>query len=491
MKSIANIAIDQLKPAPFNHRDPKSYGKKPLADLASSIKALGILSPIIARLTDGHYQIVAGHRRHAAALLAGLTEVPVTVMNINEAEAVEICAIENLQREDLSLIDEAAQIAALHGKGNTIADIAKRIGKSNYFVATRLAIHSNLLPALAKKLDGEGMLADVAKVELMARLSKADQNEIATTWSDWHFERAAVKSTKDFAKQLDETFHRAVADMPWPTAEVFVIPAIGSCDVCPLRSSKQVDLFGDYKGKDVCLDGACYLRKKKAWFDIATSAFKAKNPNGVVVNSGDDDVEGVATVDTYDSGVSGRYTTRDAKTSKEAVTAIDIATGKIIKVIPCGKPTKKAKAEGKKAETTKADKEAFLHKRSLFAAAEIIREQSLDKKKGDFMVKWPQDYGYAELATVIHVVNPRWVGADQTHIAMPAKAYTNAAEICSDILENGYADIVNHVRFRDVGSADEAKLTAFCKFWKLDYGLLMAEATLKIPTPKSLMGKGA
>jgi ParB family chromosome partitioning protein len=126
---------DQLRQNPLNPRT--SIRDEEIVGLACSIREQGILQPLLVT-PDG--TIVAGHRRHAAALKVGLERVPVVERPMDEREQLECMLIENTQREDLTPLDEARAYRELVRRGATVADIARRIGATTQTVTTRLAI---------------------------------------------------------------------------------------------------------------------------------------------------------------------------------------------------------------------------------------------------------------------------------------------------------------------------------------------------------------
>jgi len=119
----------------------KSFDEKALEELAASIKEHGILEPLVVRQVNGSYELVAGERRLRAAKLAGLDKVPVVVKDLTDQEVREIMLLENLQRQDLNPIEEALALKALLEESNiTQAELGKRLGKSQAWVANRLRL---------------------------------------------------------------------------------------------------------------------------------------------------------------------------------------------------------------------------------------------------------------------------------------------------------------------------------------------------------------
>ena len=134
--------VENLKPNPRNPR--RTYTETELTGLADSIRERGIIQPIVvrsARDSDDMYEIIAGERRWRAAQRAGLHEVPITVVEATDAQALEFAIIENVQRADLNPIEEAAGYQALMEEFNHSQDeVAQIVGKSRPHVANTLRL---------------------------------------------------------------------------------------------------------------------------------------------------------------------------------------------------------------------------------------------------------------------------------------------------------------------------------------------------------------
>lgn len=134
-----SIPIEKLAPNPDQPR--RSFNEDALAELAASIKAKGIIQPLIVRTVGDTFEIVAGERRWRAAQKAGLHEVPVLVRELSDSEVLEIAIIENIQRSDLNAIDEAAGYKQLMDRfGHRQEDIAGALGKSRSHIANLLRL---------------------------------------------------------------------------------------------------------------------------------------------------------------------------------------------------------------------------------------------------------------------------------------------------------------------------------------------------------------
>lgn len=138
--SSVMLKISEIEP---NRSQPrKDFDENSLSDLAQSISQHGLLQPLLVRpLPIGGYQIVAGERRYRACRMAGLTEVTVTIRELSDTETMELALIENLQREDLSPIEEALGYKALIDEhGFSQEEVATSVGKSRPAIANSLRI---------------------------------------------------------------------------------------------------------------------------------------------------------------------------------------------------------------------------------------------------------------------------------------------------------------------------------------------------------------
>lgn len=197
--STVKLKISELQP---NRQQPRrEFDEKSLAELADSISQHGILQPLLVRpFLDGGYQIVAGERRFRAARMAGLTEVPVVIRDLSDSETMQLALIENLQREDLSPVEEAMGYKQLMDNYNLKQeDIARVVGKSRPAIANALRLLS--LPDDILELISEGKLSaghgrtllafkDPKEMEKAARLAATEDISVR------ELERLAKKSNK-------------------------------------------------------------------------------------------------------------------------------------------------------------------------------------------------------------------------------------------------------------------------------------------------------
>jgi ParB family chromosome partitioning protein len=140
-RTIVNVDVNAVVPNP---RQPRTkFSKESLHDLAESIKVQGVIEPILTRMRNGKYELVAGERRLRAAKLAGIAAIPAIVKEFTDEQSLELSLIENLQREDLNPMDEAEGYARLASEfGMTQENIAKQIGKDRSTIANILRLNS-------------------------------------------------------------------------------------------------------------------------------------------------------------------------------------------------------------------------------------------------------------------------------------------------------------------------------------------------------------
>lgn len=173
--TLCNLPVEQVMRGKYQPR--KDMDPQALQELADSIKAQGIIQPLIVRPIGDQYEIIAGERRWRAAQLAGLTEVPVVIRQIPDEAAVAIALIENIQREDLNPIEEATALQRLIDEfGMTHQQVAEAVGKSRTTV-------TNLLRLLALPDDVKSMLTrgqlEMGHARSLVALPQSTQVEVA------------------------------------------------------------------------------------------------------------------------------------------------------------------------------------------------------------------------------------------------------------------------------------------------------------------------
>lgn len=192
-KADSNIAIELIHPNPDQPR--RSFSEDALQELADSIKAKGVIQPLIVRpdpKIEGEYQIVAGERRWRASQRAGLHDVPALIRNFDDTEILEVAIIENIQRADLNAIDEALGYDQLMQRfGHTQEKLAEAMGKSRSHIANllrlltlpdsvrRMVIEGDLSAGHARTLVGRDNADDLAREIVKHKLSVREAEKLS------------------------------------------------------------------------------------------------------------------------------------------------------------------------------------------------------------------------------------------------------------------------------------------------------------------------
>ena len=197
-EAAGSLYVDISQVESCSSQPRKAFDQAALAELADSIRLHGIIQPLTVRkLSSGYYQIIAGERRWRAARLAGLREVPVVVVEADDRKAAELAMIENLQREDLNPMEEAAGFQTLIETYHmTQEEAATQVGKSRSAVANALRLLS--LAAPVAKLVEEGKLS-AGHARALVPLSPALQQRAAEAVVSGGL---SVRQTEALAKRL-------------------------------------------------------------------------------------------------------------------------------------------------------------------------------------------------------------------------------------------------------------------------------------------------
>lgn len=275
---MAHVAVHSITPSLTNPR--KHFDPAKLQELADSIAASGVHQPILLRplpperLEDTlrearaqkrpapEYELVAGERRWRACQLAGVAEIPAMIRPMTDAQALEAQVIENLQREDVTELEEAEGYQILMETVGINADeVGQRIGKSRSYVYGRLKI-LNLCEAGRQALR-EGKL-DFSCGLYIARIPNEQLQLKALEWAtdpDYYDERPSARAVQQHVRQ---NFMLQLAAAKFDTADADLCPAAGACTSCPHRTGANPDLFADVNSADVCTNPPCYHAKEEA-----------------------------------------------------------------------------------------------------------------------------------------------------------------------------------------------------------------------------------
>ena len=221
---LLTLPIGKVEPREAQPR--KTFDEQALQDLADSIAQYGLIQPIVARrLEGGYYQIIAGERRWRASRMAGLTEVPVRVLEADDRRTAELALVENLQREDLNPIEEAKGYRTLMEEyGLTQEETARSVGRSRPAVANALRLLSlspQVMELVEKKelsagharallpLSSDQLQLEAAREVLKRSLSVRRTEQLAAKWSrDPKPARSEDPLAVDYAAEAAEELSR-------------------------------------------------------------------------------------------------------------------------------------------------------------------------------------------------------------------------------------------------------------------------------------------
>jgi ParB/RepB/Spo0J family partition protein len=278
---FAFIELPLIEPSLTNPR--KHFNEAKLQELADSIRASGVHQPILVRKLPGFrvadtsfdpqsckpravrpvYELVSGERRYRASQLAGAPTIPALIRDLSDDQVLEVQIVENLQRDDLSELEEAEGYDALMQISELSADqVGAKIGKSRSYVYGRLKLLD--LSLESKQALREGKI-DASRALLIARIPDGKLQlkalEFATTPSGYPPEPPSVRRLQGWLK--DNVMLR-LEQAIFKLTDARLVEAAGSCTTCPKRTGANPDLFADVDSADICTDPPCYHGKQEA-----------------------------------------------------------------------------------------------------------------------------------------------------------------------------------------------------------------------------------
>ena len=264
-----------------------------LKQLRESIMAVGIIQPLIVRpiknrkSLDGVYELLAGHRRFEAAVKIGLKLVPVIIHEVDDQGAMLITVTENLQRKDLTALEEAGELKRLLDAGKKdLKAIAGDLGRSPQWVARRAKL-IDLIPAWIKALQdpaGDFKNWSAGHYELIARFDSETQKSILDHFDKGDYVWPEEMTVDGLALDLANLMH-LLKKAPWDIKDESILPERGACEACPSRSCHQALLFDDDQtvekitANDKCLDRDCWDKKLLIFVDRKEVELRKKYQN--------------------------------------------------------------------------------------------------------------------------------------------------------------------------------------------------------------------
>lgn len=287
--STTSFAMVQLSHIVASRTNPrKHFDQVKLTELAENIKVAGVHTPVLLRPLPGSrcdetaymdprpvYELITGERRYRASQQAHIGSIPAIIRALSDEEALEIQLTENLQRDDLSALEEAEGYETLrdrHDPPLSADDIAQRIGKSRSHVYARLKL-------LALCPEGRQLLQDgkiePAVAEQIARIpdTRVQAQALGNVVNAMTGEALSVRAARDLIRRQ---YMLKLAEAPFTlTEQVPGMETAPACNACPRRTGADPDLFADMNGADLCLDLGCYRAKVSAHQHAQLAAARA------------------------------------------------------------------------------------------------------------------------------------------------------------------------------------------------------------------------
>ena len=368
-----NVAIELLEESPTNPR--KRFNEENLKELAASFQSQGILQPLVVRVKsaeENKYEVVAGARRLRAAQMVELKTVPVRIVQLSDAAAIEAQVVENLQREDIHPLEEAfgfRSLLNLNDPNYTLSSLAARAGKSEAYVQGRIKL-TELIPPIA-----DAFLADritIGHALLIAKLPDSQQQEAfnACFRQMWTSEgnTQVLIPVRELAAWVESNILLELAAAPFSKTDEALVPQAGSCANCPKRTGFNALLFSDVR-KDSCTDPQCFRAK----IDAHIANAMAKRPELVQISSAWSNREGAPLG-------RNRYLELDLKRPK--------AQSQAVKANPAQRPCEKMRDAivvdgGKRGQTVKvcADPGCRIHHGNRPSSQELERARADERKR--------------------------------------------------------------------------------------------------------------
>lgn len=244
VKNIVSVALADIQPSNYNPR--KNFDEKSLAELADSIRQQGVLQAIGVRpIAENRFEIVFGERRYRASQIAGLEEIPAVILDISDETAEEIAVTENLQRKDVTPIEEANAYQKLIENGrHDVQSLAVQFGKNESYIRTRLKFVS-LIPEIARLLEQDELTISVATE--ICRYGEDIQHDIYekhlkegvlyNSWRGMKASEVAKNIERSYTTDLKRYFFDKMVCLSCPhnTNNMMLFCEEGSCGNCANR----------------------------------------------------------------------------------------------------------------------------------------------------------------------------------------------------------------------------------------------------------------
>ena len=250
----------------------KTFKPGTLEEMADSIREKGVIQPILVRLVSSiedearrkaagtaKYEIIYGERRWRGSKIAGKTKMPAIIRELSDHDALKLQVIENAQREDVDVLDEAEQLNGLLGSGkSTIEELVSEIGKSRGTIYGRIKLLE--APDTAKAAYRAGKLSPqvlllIARIPNRKVAEEATERILKTTYG------GEPMSFRQVQHLIASEYMTQLKGAPFDPKDGSLVPNAGPCAGCPKRTGNQKELFADVGHADVCTDPVCFRLK--------------------------------------------------------------------------------------------------------------------------------------------------------------------------------------------------------------------------------------
>lgn len=258
-----NVKIADLVSSEMNPR--KTFSEDSLKELSNSIFEKGVLQPIVVRPVGKKFEIVCGERRYRAAKMAALKEIPAMIRQLDDEAAFDLMITENLQREDVQPMEEAAAFAELLKRNNDYAAIAVRFGKSEVYVRLRVKLNE-LIPEFKIMLDKE-----IISISIAQEISKYQdylQKEIfESQFSDYDKSYWNCPKVEVMRKRIAQSETPALSEAKFDISDARLKKDVGSCLKCTFNTACENSLFPEDINNGRCTNPRCFKQKTQINFD--------------------------------------------------------------------------------------------------------------------------------------------------------------------------------------------------------------------------------
>ena len=262
---VQNVNIDLIIPNRFQPR--LSFDEKALNELAESIKQHGIIQPLIVRQLADKYEIIAGERRYKAATLAGLSTVPVIVTNLSDAKSAEVALVENIQRKNLSSIEEALSYKRKIDKDNlTQEQLAKLLGLSQSTVANRLRLLN-----LSNEVQDALLKEKISERHARSLLQISDKNKQTELLNRIITERLTVRQLDEIIKKESSNITEDFQHHIFNDSRVSLINNVTEEKYGESLEQYEPDLFNAYKEADYQIAKSEYLQAELDYYKLVNN----------------------------------------------------------------------------------------------------------------------------------------------------------------------------------------------------------------------------